>query len=192
MKGNNDTKQRLVDATRQMIDSSGIDSVSMREIGKKVQLSRSAVYRHFNNKEDLLAAIAVENFRFLKKSIYGLIDEIDEPVKILDAILKHYYNFGIRNREHYRLMFGYEWNKEQYPDVYNTAFEIYGIVSTCIVKAQEQNLITSKSAKELTAVAFSFIHGLIELKYAGHDETEKGLNNADILIDLFLDVLKVA
>ena len=62
-KSSNDTKQRLINVTRQMIDANGIDSVNMRDLGEKMNLSRSAVYVYFKNKEDLLAAIATEDFR---------------------------------------------------------------------------------------------------------------------------------
>lgn len=187
----NDTKQRLMNVTRQMIDNGGIDTVSMREIGKKMQLSRSAVYRHFKNKEDLLAAIVVENFEVLRKSISNLIKETDDPVKIVESILNNYYDFGLKNRDHYRLMFGREWNKEQYPVVYAAAFKTFDTVVTFLAKAQEQKCIIGKPTKELTAMVYAFIHGLIELKFAGHEEPEKGLNDPHSLISSFLDMIQV-
>jgi len=69
MKANTDIKRKLVDVTRHMIDTNGIDSVSMRDLGKEMNLSRSAVYRHFKNKEDLLAAITAENFEVINRRI---------------------------------------------------------------------------------------------------------------------------
>lgn len=191
MKSTNDTKQKLIDVTRQMIDSGGINSVSMREIGKKVQLSRSATYRHFKNKDELLAAIVLENFKMLKKGICELIIEIDDPINTVEAILRHYYDFGVRNREHYRLMFGNELKKEQYPEIYCAAFEIFEIVLTCIEKAQEQKSFIGKPSKELTAIAYAFIHGLVELNFAGHYESEKGLDEPYSLIHSFWGMLQV-
>ncbi len=35
MESGNNTKQKLLDVTRRMIDANGIDSVSMRDLGKK-------------------------------------------------------------------------------------------------------------------------------------------------------------
>lgn len=60
MKNNNDTKQKLIDVTRQMIDRSGIDSVSMRDLGKEANLSRGAVYVYFKNKDDLLQPLSLK------------------------------------------------------------------------------------------------------------------------------------
>ncbi|WP_238917912.1 TetR/AcrR family transcriptional regulator [Clostridium sp. YIM B02555] len=74
MKNGNDTKQKLIDVTRQMIDKSGINSVNMRDLGKEMNLSRGAVYVYFKNKEDLLAAIVTEDFEMLKSCICKLIE----------------------------------------------------------------------------------------------------------------------
>jgi len=191
MKSTNDTKQKLIDTTKQIIDTGGIHSVSMREIGSKIQLSRSATYRHFKNKEDLLAAIVLENFKMLKKGICDLINETDDSILNLEAILKYYYDFGVRHPEYYRLMFGDEFRKEQYTDIHTTAFEIFEIVSDSIAKAQRQNNVTGKPSKELAAIAYAFIHGLVELNLAGHYESEKGLDAPYNLIHSFLDMLRV-
>jgi AcrR family transcriptional regulator len=186
-----DTKQKLVNVTRQMIDNGGIDSVSMREIGKKMQLSRSATYRHFNNKEDLFAAIVVENFEMLRNNICSLIKDMSEPTIIIKRILIFYYEFGVNNHDHYRLMFGKEWNKELYPDVYTAAFTTFETMETFFAQAQNQNCIINKATKELTAMVYAFIHGLIELKFAGHNESEKGLDDPQVLISSLLDIIKV-
>ncbi|MDP4094496.1 MAG: TetR/AcrR family transcriptional regulator [Bacillota bacterium] len=187
----NDTKQKLMNVTRQMIDNGGIDSVSMREIGKKMQLSRSAVYRHFKNKEDLLAAIVVENFEMLESSIGNSIKGINNPVKLLESILINYYDFGLKNRDHYRLMFGREWDKEQYPEVYAAAFKTFDTSAAFLAKAQEQKCIINKPTKVITAMVYAFIHGLVELRFAGHDEPEKGLNDPHSLISSFLSMIRV-
>lgn len=191
MKSANDTKQKLINATREMIDNNGIQSISLREIGNKVQLSRSAIYRHFKSKEDLLSAIVLENFKMLKENICHLINQTDDPICVLVAVLKYYYNFGVNNQEHYSLMFCGEFKKELYPNVYHAAFELFEIVSNCIAKAQEQNRIINKSLKEIAAMSYAFVHGLVLLKFAGHDESEKGLDTPYDLIDSFLGMLAV-
>jgi len=191
MKSTNDTKQKLIDTTRQMIDNGGINSVSMREIGNMVQLSRSATYRHFKSKEDLLAAIVLEDFCMLKNGICDLINGIDEHEKIVEAILRYYYDFGVRHRDHYRLMFGDELKKEQYTDIHYAAFEIFKIVTNSIAKTQEQKRVIRKPSEELTAIAYAFIHGLVELNLAGHYESEKGLDAPYNLIHSFWGMLLV-
>ncbi len=44
----------------------------------------------------------------------------------------------------------------------------------------------NKSPKEFSAIMYAFIHGLVGLHLAGHSEEEKGLDNAEILIENFV------
>lgn len=189
MKNGNETKQKLIDATRQMIDTNGLDSVSMRDLGKETKLSRGAVYRHFKNKDDLLAAVAAQDFEMIKNRIYKLIEEINDPVKLVHEIFHTFYHFGMKNQEQYQLMFRKEWNREQYPDLYASAFALYGVIETCLGKAQEPKYTANQSPKQLTAMASALVVGLVELHSAGHLESEKGLDDPAALIDSFLDMI---
>lgn len=189
MKSNHDTKQKLIDVTRQMIDTNGIDSVSMRDLGEKMNLSRSAVYVYFKNKEDLLAAIVTENFETIKSSILKLMERTSDPKELVFKAFYTFYDFGIKNQEHYQLMFRKQWDKEEYPDLHISAFELYGVIQKCFEKAQEQRCIINKSPKQLTAMVSAFIVGLVELNSAGHLESEKGFDDPHGLINSFIDLI---
>lgn len=181
----NDTKQKLIHITRQMIDQQGIDGISMRELGKEMNLSRSAMYRHFKNKEDLLAAIVAENFEILTSNIREITENINDSRELIYAILYAYFDFGITNQEHYHLMFRKQWDKELYPDLHYSAFGIFKLVEKCLEKAGN----IRKSPTQSTAIMYAFIHGLVDLNFAQHSETEKGLDNPSHLIESFLDLI---
>ncbi|MGZ7444285.1 TetR/AcrR family transcriptional regulator [Paenibacillus sp. TH7-28] len=191
MKNNNDTKQKLIDVTRQMIDRSGIDSVSMRDLGKEANLSRGAVYVYFKNKDDLLAAVVAENFETLKSLLSKLTGKLNDPRKLVYELLYTFYDFGIKNQEHYQLMYRTQWDKNQYANIHISAFEVFGIIHKCLEKAQEENHTINKSPKQLTAMASAFIIGLFELNSTGHQEPEKELDDAAGLISSFVDLIFV-
>lgn len=179
-----DTKQKLIQITRQLIDDQGVDAISMRELGKELNLSRSAMYRHFKNKEDLLAAVVTENFDRLNSGIHQLFETVNEPRKLIHAVLCTYFDYGIKNKEHYRLMFQKQWDKTLYPSLHESAVAVFGLVENGLKKAENLR----KSPIQSTAMLFAFIHGLVELQAAGHSETEKGLDHPNELIDSFLDL----
>ncbi|GAA4719257.1 TetR/AcrR family transcriptional regulator [Brevibacillus fulvus] len=182
-----DTRQKLIHITGQMIAQKGIDAVSMRELGKEMNLSRSAMYRHFRNKEDLLAAVVAENFKVLHSNMRQLPGNVSDPRQRLNTILRTYFEFGINNYEHYRLMFQKQWDKAQYPDIYASAIVVYELVESCLKQAGN----TRKSPNQSTAIMFAFMHGLVELHAADHSEAEKGLNEPIELIESFLDMVFV-
>ena len=68
----NETKQNLLRVTRNLIDNKGIEAVSMREVGRFAGLSRTAAYRHFKNKQSLLAEIVTEDFNILISTMLEL------------------------------------------------------------------------------------------------------------------------
>lgn len=191
MVGKKDTKQKLLDVTRHMIDTNGVDSVSMRDLGKEMNLSRSAVYRHFTNKDELLAAITTENFGMLISRLHKLIGEIDDARKLFAEFLFTFYDFSIKNYEHYQLMFIKQWDKDQHENLHTSALELFGIIYNCMEKAHGQKHTVSKSPKQLTAMGSAFIIGLVELNSAGHLEFEKGFDDPHRLINSFIDLMFV-
>ncbi|WP_059049458.1 TetR/AcrR family transcriptional regulator [Paenibacillus senegalimassiliensis] len=186
---NNDTKQRLLEVTRQMIDKHGVDAVNMRDLGKEINLSRSAIYRHFRDKEDLLAAIVAENFESLNQSIIDLITEIKDVRELVYSILQTYYRYGIQNQAHYHLMFSKQYDKKSHTELYLLASQSFRAIEQHLSKTDNQTYKTKKSSKESTALMFAFIHGLVDLNASGHFEAEKGMDDADRLIQSFVDLI---
>ena len=127
----------------------------------------------------------------LKSRICKLIEEINDPRKLVYEILYTFYDFGINNQEHCLLMFSKQFANDQYPDLHISARELFGLIYTCFGKAHEQKYTISKSPKQLTAMASSFIFGLVQLNSAGHMEPEKGLDDPTALINSFVDLIFV-
>lgn len=191
MRNTLDTKQKLIDVTRQMIDASGVDSVSMRDLGKEMNLSRGAVYVYFKNKDDLLAAVTTENFETINNRFYQLIGEIDDPRKLVYEVLYTFYDFGIKNQEHVQLMFRKHWDKELYHNLHISAAETFRTFYSCLEKAHEQKKTIKQSPKQLTAMVSAFIAGLVDLNASGHLEPEKGFDDPIGLIHSFIEVIFV-
>jgi len=55
-------KEELVSAGIRIISKDGVDGLSLREVAGLAGVSHAALYRHFKNKEDLLASIAEDGF----------------------------------------------------------------------------------------------------------------------------------
>lgn len=187
MKNSNETKQRLIDATRQMIDAKGVDKVSLRELGKELDLSRSAVYVYFKNKEDLLAAVVIEDFKTLRDELQKLVENSDAPRTLIREMLLYFYDFGINNPEHYKLMFLKQWESTQHDLLHQEAAELFKIFFSFFDDLKASKLLSS--SKQLSAITSSFILGLVEMNSAGHLEPEKGLDDHEKVIDSFVQLI---
>jgi AcrR family transcriptional regulator len=99
-----ETRDRILDAARELFIAEGYDGVSMRKIANKVEYSPTAIYVHFQDKDQLFREICHEDFRRLAQSLIGLA-QIADPVERLKKIGPAYVDFGHKHPNHYRTMF---------------------------------------------------------------------------------------
>src|SRR3954454_10377005 len=58
-----DLERALVDTALHMIQEEGVQALTLRGVGARLGVSRTALYRHFDDKQALLARVASEGFR---------------------------------------------------------------------------------------------------------------------------------
>ena len=62
-----DLRGALLDAGLRLLRARSVDSLSLRELAREVGVSAAAIYRHFPDKNALMAALAVEGLERLAK-----------------------------------------------------------------------------------------------------------------------------
>src|SRR5687767_1574078 len=62
-------RRALLDDALATIRTDGVEAVTLREIGARLGVSRTALYRHFADKQALLTAVATEGFRALREQL---------------------------------------------------------------------------------------------------------------------------
>src|SRR5580693_551154 len=99
------TRRSLLEAAGALLDIGGVDAVTLREVGARAGVSRSAAYRHFVDKESLLTVLATNALSELGDALDVLANRDDPPEESLRAGLLSLIAIG-RTRPHlYRLMF---------------------------------------------------------------------------------------
>ena len=100
----NETREKILEAARELFIEEGFDGVSMRQIADRIEYSPTAIYVHFADKEELFREICHEDFRRLAQSMVGLA-QVPDPVERLRQLGLAYIQFGLQNPNHYRTMF---------------------------------------------------------------------------------------
>src|SRR5437773_594001 len=77
----------------------------MRRVADKIEYSPTAIYLHFQDKEALLREIVGSDFAALAAHFQKLVAKIEDPVERLSRCGSAYIDFGIKNPQHYLLMF---------------------------------------------------------------------------------------
>jgi AcrR family transcriptional regulator len=99
-----ETRERILDAARELFIAEGYDGVSMRKIADKIEYSPTAIYVHFADKDELFREICHEDFRRLAHSLIGLA-QVADPVERIRKIGLAYIDFGQKHPNHYCTMF---------------------------------------------------------------------------------------
>lgn len=102
-----DLKQALLNETARILREEGESALSLRRLAAKLNVSRTAPYNHFKNKESLLRAVAEEGFVRFNRAMEGVRDrnrKRDGQV-MTRALVKAYVDFARNNREYYDLMY---------------------------------------------------------------------------------------
>jgi AcrR family transcriptional regulator len=96
---------QIRDTARDLFAREGYESVSMRRIGSKIGCSPMAIYRHYENKEELLLSICEETF----SRMIQLLDETRlQPGTALQRLRRSLHtivDFHLSHPNHYKVTF---------------------------------------------------------------------------------------
>jgi len=179
------TRRSLVEAAGVLLDLGGVEAVTLREVGARSGVSRSAAYRHFADKESLLAELANNALSELGDALEVLAASDESPEASLRSALLSLITIG-RTRPHlYRLMFT--------PPAGDPTAAIQ-------VAERAQDLFLNmvgrvtgpQRASRYGALLLTSAHGITGLDLSGHMDLDKWHTNAEELVDTLISVLPKA
>lgn len=98
-------RQALIEAALEVVEREGYQALSLRELAQVVAVSRGAPYRHFADRDALLAACACEGFRLLIDTHRQVTAGSETPQKEVYALGRSFLNFAEQRPGLFVLMF---------------------------------------------------------------------------------------
>lgn len=92
-------------AERLLLETGSTDAVSIRAVADAVGVTPPSIYRHFSDKDTLIAEVCAQHFNSLEAEMDAAVAQVDDPIERLKACGKAYIRFGVANPEHYRVLF---------------------------------------------------------------------------------------
>lgn len=163
-----DLSRALLQEAVRTIETEGVGGVTLRAVGRKLGVSRTALYRHFTDKSSLLAAVASEGFRTLRNRLEYVWNAHHGGRKGFDAMGAAYVHFAVAHPSHYRVMFG-GFVKEAPPDseLAQEGTAAFQVLVHAIVSLQKQRSIRADDPLELAQYVWANVHGIAMLAIDG-------------------------
>ncbi len=160
-----DLRRALLDAALEVLAREGASALTLREVARRAGVTHAAPYRHFTDKQALLAAVAEEGFRMLASEMAsGAAAHPADPGRGLQAIGTAYVRFATTQRAHFQVMFGnhVDWTCK-HPKLEETADHAFGILISQVQACQAAGLVRAGDPLVAALCAWSMVHGLSEL-----------------------------
>jgi AcrR family transcriptional regulator len=160
-------KKTLLDAAVKVIAKVGPRAFTLREVARQAKVSHNAPYRHFRDKEELLAAVAAEGFERLADSMIEAAAPSGDALRALMLTGRGYVQFALQWPEHFSVMFDYSQGLDAYPAYGASERRAFQVLLDHVVAAQQAGQLPSTDAHELALMAWSIVHGIAKLAISG-------------------------
>lgn len=101
-----DLRQALLATAAEMLEDDGPEGLSLRAVARVAGVSPRAPYRHFADREALLAALAADAFERFADALDPAVVQIDTSGDTVAAQAAAYVRFALAGPGRFRLMFG--------------------------------------------------------------------------------------
>ncbi len=156
-------KEACVRAAHEVIAERGIESLSLRDVARKLGVSHQAPYRHYPSRDHLLAEVMRRCFEDFARHLDAR-EHFEEPEADLASLGKQYLGYATAHPLEYRLMFSTPWPEPaEHPALVKDAKHAFDVLRT-VLRRVHGATASARAAVDLNAMfIWSTMHGLASI-----------------------------
>jgi AcrR family transcriptional regulator len=183
-----DLRDALVQAALREAELGGPEAVSISALAKKLGVSQPAPYKHFADREALLAAVTAEAFRQFMATLRAAIAKPSKRSK-LSRFVHAAVDFGLRRHGIYHLMFATRIiaSAPKSSELHGVARETFELLVD-VLEAPAVGFVRERSALKIWAT----LHGVVMLAEQGLLTGELARTSRDELVEEIVEQTKLA
>ena len=163
-----DLRRALLRGATILLEREGPLGVGLRAAARLAGVSQTAPYRHFPDKEAMLAAVAEQGFHELAEKMAEAARKASDPRSALLAIGMTYVSLAAERPNLFRLMFGPQVaDKQRCPGVGAAGMSAYQVLIDAIESAQRAGVIREGDPEDIALAHWSCVHGVASLVVDG-------------------------
>lgn len=160
-----DLRRALVSAALELAGESGLESLSLREVARRVGVSTAAPYHHFSDRNSLLIELAIAGYGKLLEALRTALEKATGQDQRTRALVEAYLRFGRTHRAEYAIMFSGEFGSNP------RLGEMVAVADQCldVVRGVFGSAGTLKAVDSAEAAfcSWAMLHGLLQLDSRG-------------------------
>lgn len=162
-------RQALLAEALASLRTEGAENLSLRALARALGVSQAAPYRHFADKESLLAELAAQGFRELGDGMRVAMESPHlPPAAAMQASGVSYIRFATRHPELYRLMFGTcRVDRTRYAGLDEAAADAFSALLAAIQRGVDSGNFRDEPVMVMAMAAWSIVHGFASLAIDG-------------------------
>jgi AcrR family transcriptional regulator len=178
--------QLIITAARELAETEGWDAVTTRRLAERVEYSQPVLYSHFNGRDAIVGAVALDGFSELAAHLRRARESAADPEQALSAVCHAYIAFATERPALYQAMFvlptDLKFASDETPPPLRDCFDEF---VNCFRPDNEQ--------RELSAeVLWSALHGNVVLSATDRIPPDAQEARLDFLITRFTDTRRQA
>jgi AcrR family transcriptional regulator len=154
----------LLEAVR-TIHAHGAAALTLRGVGDRLGVSRTALYRHFADKQALLHEVAEEGFRMLRAALVAAWGRGGR--RAFDDMGRAYVQFAVDHPSHYRVMFGGGAKHDHPPADPHEGGAAFQVLVDAIVSEHAAGRLRRDDPQQLALHIWALVHGIAMLALDG-------------------------
>jgi AcrR family transcriptional regulator len=164
-------KAVLLQAALGLIAEAGPAAFTLREVARRAGISHNAPYRHFRDKDELLAAVATEGFERLAEALSNSeraarARHPNPALHRFQASGLAYVRFALGSPEYLQVMFDWPLDPDRYPELSAASRRAFAVLVEFVKAAQREGSLPGSDPLALACIAWSLVHGVAKLAIA--------------------------
>jgi AcrR family transcriptional regulator len=153
-------REACIVAAQEVIAELGIENLSLRDVARKLGVSHQAPYKHYANRDQLLAEVMRRYFQQFAAFLDAR-PSVEDPQQDLDALGLQYLKYAQQHPLEYRLMFSSPWPEAAMKaDLNQDATHAYDVLRKVLRRMYGETSAASERVELDALYIWSTVHGL--------------------------------
>ncbi|MDR8393548.1 TetR/AcrR family transcriptional regulator [Aliifodinibius sp. S!AR15-10] len=158
-------RDKIIEASRNLLLDEGYRGFSLRKVARKIGVSATSIYLHFEGKDDLIHTLIDESIQKLNAKLAETASKEEDPVERLEVLAWTYTNFALENPREYLIIYVVSSDEmTRYPkEKFRKARQGYELLTETIEDGVIKGIMDEEDPRIASYTFWAQLHGVMSV-----------------------------